>query len=182
MLHQDGHVLIVDPGANARAIASVIEKDECVDGILLTHGHEDHTLAVDDLVDLYHCSVWMHPADLPLVDPKNTLGGYVTPVYTPIQPVTEEMKIGVYKIHMYSTPGHTEGSCCYQIRNMLFTGDTLFAGSCGRTDLYSGDERKMVESLRYLKGFPHDLIVYPGHGPSSTIKHEIQTNMFMQNL
>ncbi len=184
VLHNDGHVLIIDPGASEKAIRSRIQKDEVVDGILLTHGHEDHTIAVDDLVDVYHCNVYMHDSDLQLVDPNlsRTMTGYVTPVYSKISSVQKEMKIGPFKIRTFHTPGHTKGSCCFQIRNLLFTGDTLFAGSCGRTDLYSGDQAEMDQSLAFLKTFPQDLVVYPGHGSPTTIKQEIQTNMFMQNL
>lgn len=184
VLHDQGHVLIVDPGAHAAAVARAVGKDETVDAIVLTHGHEDHTGAVDDLTDLYHCPVYLHEADYQLVDPCAPRGtrAYVTPVYAPLSPLKEETQAGHFRLRVYHTPGHTEGSCCIAVRGILFSGDTLFAGSCGRTDLFSGDEEKMLSSLRFLKTLPHDLTVCPGHGPSTTIGQECAVNPFMQGL
>ena len=184
VLHDHDHVLIVDPGAHAREIAKVISKEESVDGILLTHGHEDHTGAVDDVVDMYHCPVYMHMADIPLVDSSSRQRtAYSDPVYSPITPLPEgKTHIGTFDLNVYSTPGHTAGSVCVQYRNLLFSGDTLFAGSCGRTDLFSGDETLMLQSLVFLSTLPNDLIVLPGHGPRTTIKQEKQTNYFMKGM
>lgn len=184
VVHENKHVMIIDPGAHAKEIMKCIQKDEAVDGIILTHGHEDHTGVADDLVDQYHCPLYMHPMDFCLVDPNagRDMLGYTTPVYSKIEPLQPEMKIGVFKIKVYHTPGHTAGSCCIQYKNVLFAGDTLFAGSCGRTDLYSGNEYQMAQSLKFLKTLPQDLIVYPGHGPSTTIHQEVMTNMFMRGL
>lgn len=183
ILHENKHVLIVDPGKNAKAISQCIEKDEVVDGICLTHGHEDHTGAVDDLVDLYHCPVYMNLEDYILVDPKYAGShGFDAPVYSEIKPYEEDMMIGTFKLHIIHTPGHTKGGVCIQYRNLLFTGDTLFAGSIGRTDLFSSNEAEMVESLRVLSKLPHDLIVLPGHGPKTTIKQELDTNMYLTYL
>lgn len=184
VLHENGHVLIVDPGDHAKEIAKVIPDNETVDAIVLTHGHEDHTSAVDDLVDMYNCPVYLHEGDFGLVDPRDTrnAGAYVTPVYAPLHKLQEETDAGTFHLVVYHTPGHTEGSCCIRYRNILFSGDTLFAGSCGRTDLYSGDERKMVASLRFLKTLPRDLRVFPGHGPSTTIGQECDTNFYMMGL
>lgn len=184
VLHDHGHVLIVDPGAHADIIARCIGDDEKVDAIVLTHGHEDHTGAVDDLADRYHCPVYLHEDDFQLVDPHAPRGfaAYVTPVYTPVEKLQENTDAGTFRLQVYHTPGHTEGSCCILFRNILFSGDTLFAGSCGRTDLFSGDEEKMRASLRFLKTLPKDLRVCPGHGPSTTIGQECAVNMFMQGL
>lgn len=183
VLHENKHVLIVDPGKYAKQIASCIKKDETVDGIVLTHGHEDHTGAVDDLVDMYGCNVYMDMDDFILVDPKYAGShGFDAPVYSPIQPLTKEMHIGTFHIFITKTPGHTKGSVVIRYRNLLFTGDTLFAGSIGRTDLFSSDEREMMHSLRLFFDMPHDLIVLPGHGERTTIKQELATNMFLQYL
>lgn len=184
ILHENDHVLIVDPGAHAKEIANMISKKETVDAIILTHGHEDHTGAVDDLVDMYHCPVFLHERDFGLVDPEDTknVGSYVTPVYAPLHKLEKETSAGTFRLVVYHTPGHTEGSCCIRYRNILFSGDTLFAGSCGRTDLYSGDETKMIASLHFLKTLPRDLRVFPGHGPSTTIGQECDTNCFMMGI
>ena len=183
ILHESDHVLIVDPGASYKEIVKSISPKEKVDAILLTHGHEDHTCAVDDLVDVYHCDVYMHEEDFPLVDSKSKIRlPYSEPIYAPLHKLEQDMHIGIFDLKVYHTPGHTAGSCCIQYRNILFAGDTLFAGSCGRTDLYSGDEDQMLESLRFLATLPHDLIVLPGHGPRTTIKQELVSNYFMRGM
>lgn len=181
VLHENGHVLIIDPGKNAKEIAKCISKDEIVDGIILTHGHEDHTQATDDLVDIYSCEVYMDLADYDLVDPGYAgAHGFDAPVYTPVKPLLKDMQIGSFHVEVTKTPGHTKGSCVIRYRNLLFTGDTLFAGSIGRTDLYGGNETEMMQSLMKFMDMPHDLIVLPGHGPRSTIKQELTTNMYLQ--
>lgn len=181
VLHENGHVLIIDPGKNAKEIAKCISKDEIVDGIILTHGHEDHTQATDDLVDIYSCEVYMDLADYDFVDPGYAGShGFDAPVYTPVKPLLKDMQIGSFHVEVTKTPGHTKGSCVIRYRNLLFTGDTLFAGSIGRTDLYGGNETEMMQSLMKFMDMPHDLIVLPGHGPRSTIKQELTTNMYLQ--
>ena len=180
ILHDKKQVLIIDPGRNASYIRKFIGEDESVQGILLTHGHDDHVGAADDLADYYHCDIYLHDSDKQLTDPKES-DKYMfgSPVYTPVKGFEKEMQIGAFALKVYHTPGHTEGSVCIQYKNLLFSGDTLFAGSIGRTDLYSGDETQMARSLEYLKKLPHDLKVLPGHGPSSTIGTEIKRNPFM---
>ncbi len=180
VLHDKGHVLIIDPGRSAKTIASVIAPDETVDAVILTHGHADHTQAADDISEMYHCPVYMNREDYILVDPSFAgKHGFDGPVYSEILDLQAVMKIGVFDLQIHYTPGHTAGSVCVQYKNLLFSGDTLFAGSIGRTDLYSGDEMQMARSLEYLKKLPHDLKVLPGHGPSSTIGTEIKRNPFM---
>lgn len=181
VLHDQKHVLLIDPGRYASEIRKRIGKDECVDAIALTHGHEDHTGAVDDLVDVYHCPVFLDEKDLPLVDPANAGKlGYSAPVYAEITPWKETTEAGFFTLHIMETPGHTAGSVCIRYRNLLFTGDTLFAGDIGRTDLYSGSEAEMMQSLQKFRKMPHDLQVFPGHGPSSTIGRELSVNPYLQ--
>lgn len=183
VLHESDHVLIVDPGKYAKEIIYLIGKNEIVDGIVLTHGHEDHTGAVDDLVDYYHCPVYMDLNDFVLVDPQYAgTHGFDAPVYSKILPLESNMQIGTFLLQITPTPGHTKGSVVIRYRNLLFTGDTLFAGSIGRTDLFGGSESEMCQSLKVLMNMPHDLIVLPGHGGRSTIKQEIATNPFLQHL
>lgn len=181
VLHDQKHVLLIDPGRYAGEISKRISADETVDAIVLTHGHEDHTGAVDDLADRYHCPVYMDKKDLPLVDPANAGKiGYSAPVYAEITPLEQNTKAGFFQLQVTETPGHTAGSVCIRYRNLLFTGDTLFAGNIGRTDLYSGSEEEMMQSLHKLAQMPHDLQVFPGHGPSSTIGRELLVNPYLQ--
>lgn len=180
ILHDKKQVLIIDPGRNASYIRKFIGEDETVQGILLTHGHDDHVGAADDLADYYHCDIYLHESDKQLTDPKES-DKYMfgSPVYTPVKGFQEEMQIGAFSLKVYHTPGHTEGSVCIQYRNVLFSGDTLFAGSIGRTDLFSGDDAKMIASLKMLVTLPQDLTVYPGHGPSTSIGQEIRSNPYL---
>ncbi|MDO4415074.1 MAG: MBL fold metallo-hydrolase [Erysipelotrichaceae bacterium] len=183
VLHDHDHVLIIDPGRYPKQIAACISKKETVDGIILTHGHEDHTGAADDLSDLYECEVCMSMKDFFLVDPKNPLGrGFDAPVWHEITDLKGDMTIGTFKVNVIETPGHTIGSVCIRYRNLLFTGDTLFAGTIGRTDLESGNDAEMIASLKLLRELPHDLRILPGHGPASTIGNELKSNPYFVNL
>ena len=179
VLHDRGHVLFIDPGRKAKMIAACVFSKEKVDGIILTHGHSDHTQAADDLADLYDCEVYMSHRDLILVDPASVQGyGFDGPVYHEITDLKEEMGIGSFTLHVIFTPGHTAGSVCVRLGSLLFTGDTLFAGDIGRTDLFGGDEQQMKASLKKLAQLPHDLKIYPGHGPASTIGRELMSNPY----
>ncbi len=183
ILHDKGHVLIVDPGRYAGEIIRCIGKDETVDGIILTHGHDDHTGAADDTADEYGCPVYLHPADRILVDPDAVKYGFDAPVYHEITDLNQgEIQVGIFPLTVYHTPGHTAGSVCVRYRGLLFSGDTLFAGSIGRTDLYSGDDAQMNSSLQFLLTLPNDLKVLPGHGPATTIGRERQMNPFLVSM
>ena len=183
VLHDKDHVLFIDPGRYAERIAKCVSPKETVDGIILTHGHEDHTAAADDLADLFGCDVYMSFEDSYLTDPKHNLrGGYGAPVYHEIKDLRGTMEIGSFKVEVIATPGHTSGSVCVRYRSVLFTGDTLFCGSIGRTDLYSGNEEEMIDSLRLLAKLPGDLKIYPGHGPDSTIAQEKMFNPYLAYL
>ncbi len=182
VLHENGHVLFIDPGRFAKEIIRYVKKDEVVDGIVLTHGHEDHTGAVDDLAEHYGCKVYMHPNDLILTDASKGVKkrGYEAPIYAPIEPLKDgQMKIGSFHLTIYETPGHTRGSCLIQYKQSLFTGDTLFQNSIGRTDLFTGDMMQMMQTLAFIKSLPNELVVYPGHGPASTIAKEKRMNPYL---
>ena len=91
----------------------------------------------------------------------------------------DSVNLGDLKLKFIHTPGHTKGGMCIKVGNHMFTGDTLFAGSMGRTDLYSGDNKQMQKSLSRLKNYEDDIIVYPGHGPNTTMGIEKATNPYM---
>ncbi len=184
ILHDQKQVLFIDPGRYAQELIRHVEKDEQVQAILLTHGHADHTGAVDDLVDVYHCPVFLHPEDRPLVDPDSPRsGGVEKPVYSPIRDLTEgHHTFGVFETEILHTPGHTPGSVLIRLGQLLFTGDTLFALSIGRTDFFGGSDEDMQASLRKICQLPNDLQIYPGHGQASTIGHEKKFNPWLQAL
>ena len=181
ILHDNGHVLFIDPGRFADELAAHVGADETVDGILLTHGHEDHTGAADDLHDRYHCPVYLHAGDFDMVDPKFGKTGFAAPLYAPLSELKEgELKAGIFDLKIMETPGHSRGSVLIQYRNRIFSGDTLFAGSIGRTDLYGGNDQEMMETLKRIRDtLSDDLLVYPGHGLSTTIGQEKKTNPFL---
>ena len=184
VVHEDGLVFIVDPGRHAKEIKKYI-KDEKVIGIFLTHGHDDHTGAVDDLVDDYGCPVYLHPLDFSLVQLKGNAhnGGSTHPLTCPLLPLEEgELTLEDLSFKVIHTPGHTSGSVLIQYQKALFTGDTLFQGTIGRTDLFSGDWAEMRKSLEIIAHLDSDLRVLPGHGMTSTIAIEKQTNPFLKEF
>ena len=184
ILHENDKVLIIDPGNNADKIIDKINKNEKVQGILITHGHYDHTGAVDDIYDYYQAPVYIDSNDELLVKTKGTAysGGCEKNIYCPLSYYSYgQMKIGDFDLEIYHTPGHTAGSVCIKYKNVLFTGDTLFAQSIGRTDFFSGNDFEMQKSLEFLKTLPNDIVIYPGHGPKSTIGHEKMMNYYLNH-
>lgn len=180
VLHDHGHVLLIDPGRHPSLIMKQISKDEKVDAVVLTHGHCDHTGAADDVADAYDCPIYLHPQDWILTQ-KNPYGrSYEQPIYRPLTELKEgKMTVGSFNLEIISIPGHTAGSVLIRYRNALFTGDTLFAGDIGRTDLFLGSEEQMIGSLHKIASMSENLTVYPGHGPQSTLQQEKKTNPYL---
>ena len=176
-------VLIIDPGSYRKVSSCLeLEPDDRVVGILLTHGHFDHIGGVDKLAQEFRCPVYLAKEDDVLAkDPDlNSLGGYSTVLHCTTKDYPENRLIlGDFDMEIIYTPGHTEGSVCIKIENHLFTGDTLFHNSVGRTDLYGGSDHKLFQSLRLLCSLDPKLIIHPGHDEESTLEEEFMTNPYL---
>lgn len=169
--------VVIDPGYDAFLIEEkLIELDLECEAILLTHGHFDHVGAVRDLVATTGCAVYLRPEELTM-PPQMTAGPLY---YTNFYPDGGQLTVAGLDFKLMHTPGHTPGSVCLLVEDALFSGDTLFAGSCGRTDFPGGDAHQMTASLRLLKTLPEHLVVYPGHGNASTIAYEKKHNFYFR--
>ena len=169
--------LILDPGMGAAdpLIGRLREHRLRLTVIANSHGHIDHIFDDAPLMEASQAPLAIHPDDAYRLDGRNTYGFELRPVTARRDLVEgEQVRIGDLVFDVLHTPGHTEGSVCLLARDerLLFTGDTLFTGSWGRTDLPGGSDQEMVDSLARLSALPEDLKVLPGHGRSSTIADE----------
>lgn len=182
---ENKQALIIDPGYDAEDILSLLkEQDLTVTAYLLTHGHADHISALAKLYASRPAPVYFPAADKSWAFGSNN---QILPYYpVPTKPDVEMLDPATappnYGFQLLKTPGHTPGGVCYWFKseNVCFTGDTLFKGSCGRTDLPGGDARTLSNSLKTLAQLPLETRIIAGHGADSTIAHELKTNFFMQ--
>lgn len=172
---------IIDPGDEAGRILQVIEDDGVdVKYILLTHGHYDHTTAVPQLHKaLPQAEIYIHRAD------ANGAGSQLFPLAGQIPDLRfydegDTLALGDMTIQVLHTPGHSKGSVTLKVGDVLFCGDTLFAGSCGRTDLAGGSYAEIMASLKKLGQLPGDYHVCPGHDVTSTLERERRSNPFLR--
>lgn len=180
--------VIIDPAAEAPFLLKELAHHRLhLAGIINTHGHADHIAANADLKKATRAPLFIHPADAPLLlDPAlNLSAGLGLPVTSP--PPDEGLqearilKVGKLALTVLETPGHTRGSVCLLGEGMLFSGDTLFAGSAGRTDLPGGNTGILGESLKKLRQLPPALALHPGHGPASSLGYEFEHNPFLKS-
>ena len=177
---------IIDPGATLSDIlASVRKRNLTVEYIILTHGHADHIGTVKKLKEETNAKIVAHENERELlIDRKKNLSvrfpcgpqEFEADVYVKDK---DKLAIGDLKVTFIHTPGHTPGGMCIKVGNHMFTGDTLFAGSIGRTDFYGGDFKQMNKSLSKLSNQDENITIYPGHGPTSTIGNEKRMNPYM---
>lgn len=172
-----GRCAIVDPGDDGAAVAQWLEQQQLTPAYLfLTHGHYDHVGGIADLRAEYpDLPVYVHTADTAL-PPQLSRGLSWTHTYGE----GDTISMDSITFHVLSTPGHTPGSVCLVAGNLLLSGDTLFAGSCGRTDFPGGSWQQMLASLKKLAQLEGDYTVLPGHGGATTLQTERDTNPYMK--
>jgi hydroxyacylglutathione hydrolase len=181
--------IVVDPGDDIPRIMAILQRHRLtVKQILITHAHIDHIAGAARLKELTGAPILYNPRDLPLVkmmDVQASWLGIATPEVRPPDDTLEEGQvIGITGLtgNVLATPGHTQGSVCLHLpsQKLLIAGDTLFAGSVGRTDLPGGDSRALIHSIHdKLLPLPDETIVVPGHGPKTTIGEERFSNPFL---
>jgi glyoxylase-like metal-dependent hydrolase (beta-lactamase superfamily II) len=181
--------VIIDPGEDAESgIEEILAQHRLKPiAVLLTHGHIDHVWSVAPVCGAKDIPAWIHPEDREmLTDPGRAFGRPIFGGLTLSEPDDvreladgEPVTLGGLTFTVNHTPGHTRGSVTFQAAENLFSGDLLFAGSIGRTDLPGGDDAQMRDSLARTMTLPDETIVLPGHGPRTTIGKERTTNPFL---
>jgi glyoxylase-like metal-dependent hydrolase (beta-lactamase superfamily II) len=185
--------VLIDPGDEVDELLGAAAADRArIKAILLTHAHLDHVTGVARAKSAVNAPIWLHRDDLFLyngvVEQGRMFGLRVSPQPTidRYYHVEQPIEFGNYLVDVYHTPGHSPGGVCLAIGGVnsvardLFVGDTLFAGSIGRTDLPGGDLDTLLRSIRtVLFRFPDDTVVYAGHGPATTVGEERRTNPFL---
>ncbi|MCR5417093.1 MAG: MBL fold metallo-hydrolase [Pseudobutyrivibrio sp.] len=181
--------IVIDPGSAAERIFAAIEEEQVTPvAILLTHGHFDHVGALEETAEKYHIQVYAHEKEqVTLETPEINLSGdmifkptkYKADIYLKDE---QELDLAGFHLRCLFTPGHTPGGCCYYFKDegILFTGDTLFCGSVGRTDFPGGSMSQLVNGIREkLMVLPEDTICYPGHESATTIGDEKMYNPYL---
>jgi hydroxyacylglutathione hydrolase len=183
--------VIIDPGDEVdELIARAADEHLVVQAILLTHAHLDHITGVSQAKAAFEATIWLHRDDDFLyraVEQQGLMFGLRVQAQPPVDRFYEpgqRLTIGGLEIAVHPTPGHSPGGVCLEVLDdgatQLFVGDTLFAGSIGRTDLPGGDYETLIRAIRtVLFEFPDDTPVHSGHGPSTTIGQERKTNPFL---
>lgn len=182
--------IVIDPGAEAEVIAAELEsRGLTLKKILLTHGHFDHTAAAAELKEKYNAQVYISAEDEELLSDRVKSVACFLPD-SPYNPVEADARIkdgdvisqGSMKISVMSTPGHTAGSVCFITEDCMFTGDTLFCQSVGRTDLYSGNPKEQLKSLKRLAALDKNYKLYCGHGEDTDLDFERKRNPFLSRI
>jgi len=180
--------LVIDPGGDPGRVVTFIEKNGLtLKYIVNTHGHIDHIMGNDQLKQATGAKVLIHEADAEMLqNPQLNLSGFMggsIKLAQADQLLTEgdTVEIGKVKLEVFHTPGHTKGGICLSGDRVIFTGDTLFAGSIGRTDFPGGSFEALINSIKTkLLPLPDDTAVYPGHMQESTIGQEKKFNPFLR--
>ncbi len=186
---QAGEAVLVDPGDEAPRLAAAVRASGArLTAIWLTHAHVDHVGAVAPLAKEFNVPVALHPFDRPLYDRAPqiglTYGMRIDPLPVPALELGEGLavQVGACRFDVLHLPGHAPGHVAFLGHGVMFSGDVLFAGSIGRTDLPLCDPSAMRSSLQRLSTLEPATIVYPGHGPATSIARELSSNPFLSGL
>ncbi|MBI5098659.1 MAG: MBL fold metallo-hydrolase [Nitrospirae bacterium] len=181
--------LVIDPGDEPDRILEVIRDNNFeISAVILTHAHFDHVGAAGDIKRATSAKVLINDGDMELYkgarDQAAFWGYEVDDLPEPDGFIKEgdEVSAGELTFKVLHTPGHSPGGVCLYGEGTLFSGDTIFQGSVGRTDFYGGDMTKLKESFKRILGLPEDTIILSGHGPETTIEREKRENFFIEEI
>lgn len=188
LITNNNHVLIIDPANNFKTLQRFIG-DKIVDGVILTHGHYDHFKTLKEVLDNYDTKCYLHKEAIKKLSDVNTsfaiaFGVNKLPDYdmSKLVAINENtnLTIGSFTLKIWFTPGHTNCSIIVFVENLMFSGDTLFKNSIGRTDLLTGSAMAMNNSLERIKKIKTNYIVYLGHDEQTTLFEEQKHNRYLR--
>lgn len=187
LLMDNGEAVLIDATLTIPELDSVLkENNVTLKSILLTHAHFDHIMGVKELQDKYDIKVYLHEGDKKLLEDTNQFLEAVgmQPIEIPRVDVYlkdgDKLTVGEKEIEVIHLPGHTPGGVGYKVDNWLFSGDTIFMSSVGRTDLPGGDFNTLVKSIKdRIFTLDDNLIIYPGHGAQTSVGYEKKYNSFV---
>ena len=185
--HADGTCLVIDPSDGCGEVIKYLKKESLRPlAIVLTHGHFDHIMGIPEVIGAFgSVKVFIHDGDRGmLADPKNNgsiLMGDSFAHTENVEPLTEgKMSIGAFEFGVLHTPGHTQGGCDFLFEDVCFCGDTIFAGSVGRTDLPGGNHDQLIRSINEkILTLPPQTTLCPGHGGRTSVEREKRTNPYL---
>lgn len=184
---QTGKALIIDPGGEGDRIVRRIKDEKwTASAVVNTHGHADHTAGNAAIKKAFGTKVYIHKEDAEFLLNPDLNGSSLMPEHIVCSRADvlledgSEINVGNLAVKVIHTPGHTPGGICLSCEDVMFTGDTLFRGDIGRTDLAGGDDEAIARSLKKLLSYPPATVIYPGHGPKSTLKDEFDKNPYLR--
>lgn len=179
--------IYIDPGDEAPLLLPKVQELNIeLTAIVNTHAHIDHISGIGLVKEQWDVPIYLHPEDAPLYDNLTTQAQRFGLDYPPAPPLDhqlqegEDLQVGDLTLKIYHTPGHSPGSVCLEVGDHVFCGDVIFAGSIGRTDLWGGSYEILMDSIhRKVVPLGEHKILHSGHGPDTTIGHEVRTNPFL---